>query len=400
MPAMCPDLGLCDMFVKIKYRQLCFIVFLSRCVTFDPPDTHSHRHSMVDGMKSRTTKSKRYSIGEVAQRLGLSIHRLRAWERRYGVVTPARSAGGTRRYSQKDITRFRLLSEATSVGYRIGSIVKLDNTRLQSLLNEAMPLQPSTSISTQIGERLTVEQPVLASIVDRAQHLDTRGVIRYIGETYHRLGPSIFAVEFCQQLLTHLRDLWAAGLVSEAAEGLLTTVVRAHLATAFAATQTRQDGPVVMTATPAGERHDLGLLTVGVVASAAGATVVNLGPQLAADAVADAARQIRPFAVALTVMHLSTGSLRAYLRRLTTALPRDIEIWTGGGMARSRIGRCKHLSLAAIDRHIREQVAGQTTTPPGPEGGAWPEHNGKHRGAKGSPPNPSKHEVIRSERHS
>ena len=41
-------------------------------------------------------------IGELSRRLGVSDHVLRAWESRYGLLQPVRSAGGFRLYSEAD----------------------------------------------------------------------------------------------------------------------------------------------------------------------------------------------------------------------------------------------------------------------------------------------------------
>src|SRR5579862_9864158 len=41
-------------------------------------------------------------IGELSRRLGVSDHVLRAWESRYGLLQPVRSAGGFRLYSAAD----------------------------------------------------------------------------------------------------------------------------------------------------------------------------------------------------------------------------------------------------------------------------------------------------------
>ena len=46
-------------------------------------------------------------IGELSRRVGVSEHVLRAWESRYGLLTPARSAGGYRLYSEDDEIRVR-----------------------------------------------------------------------------------------------------------------------------------------------------------------------------------------------------------------------------------------------------------------------------------------------------
>ena len=46
-------------------------------------------------------------IGELSRRVGVSDHVLRAWERRYGLLKPVRSAGGFRLYSEADEGRVR-----------------------------------------------------------------------------------------------------------------------------------------------------------------------------------------------------------------------------------------------------------------------------------------------------
>ena len=46
-------------------------------------------------------------IGELSRRLGVSGHVLRAWESRYGLLRPVRSAGGFRLYSEADEARIR-----------------------------------------------------------------------------------------------------------------------------------------------------------------------------------------------------------------------------------------------------------------------------------------------------
>src|SRR5665213_2805717 len=46
-------------------------------------------------------------IGELSRRVGVSEYVLRAWERRYGLLKPARSEGGYRLYSEADAQRIR-----------------------------------------------------------------------------------------------------------------------------------------------------------------------------------------------------------------------------------------------------------------------------------------------------
>src|SRR4051794_2617767 len=55
-------------------------------------------------------------IGELSRRVGVSDHLLRAWERRYGLLRPVRSAGGFRLYSQKDLERVQRMQQYLAEG--------------------------------------------------------------------------------------------------------------------------------------------------------------------------------------------------------------------------------------------------------------------------------------------
>ena len=84
-----------------------------------------------------------YSISVAAELSGLGQQTLRLYEQR-GLLTPARTAGGTRRYSDDDLARLQRISELLADGVNvagIGQILDLqdrnsqlesDNTQLKS----------------------------------------------------------------------------------------------------------------------------------------------------------------------------------------------------------------------------------------------------------------------------
>lgn len=77
-----------------------------------------------------------YSISVAAELSGIGPQTLRLYERR-GLLTPARTAGGTRRYSDDDLQRLRRIVELAGGGVNvagIGEILGLEarNARLVS----------------------------------------------------------------------------------------------------------------------------------------------------------------------------------------------------------------------------------------------------------------------------
>ncbi|MGE5286608.1 MAG: MerR family transcriptional regulator [Micromonosporaceae bacterium] len=62
-------------------------------------------------------------IGEVARRTGMTVAALRAWESRYGLLAPARTAGGQRLYREADVTRVRAVRELVAEGWSVAGAV-------------------------------------------------------------------------------------------------------------------------------------------------------------------------------------------------------------------------------------------------------------------------------------
>jgi DNA-binding transcriptional MerR regulator len=84
-----------------------------------------------------------YSISVAAELSGIGSQSLRLYEER-GLLTPARTAGGTRRYSDDDLARLKRITELLDAGVNVAGIGKIldlqdrntrlesDNTRLES----------------------------------------------------------------------------------------------------------------------------------------------------------------------------------------------------------------------------------------------------------------------------
>ncbi len=73
-------------------------------------------------------------IGVAAQLAGVHPQTLRAYEQK-GLVTPQRTNGNTRMYSQADLERLELINELTAEGINLAGITKILD--LQTRLDEA-----------------------------------------------------------------------------------------------------------------------------------------------------------------------------------------------------------------------------------------------------------------------
>jgi MerR family transcriptional regulator/heat shock protein HspR len=65
-----------------------------------------------------------YGISVAAELSGVAVQSLRLYER-YGLLTPARSEGGTRRYSADDLARLQRISALVDAGVNLAGIARI-----------------------------------------------------------------------------------------------------------------------------------------------------------------------------------------------------------------------------------------------------------------------------------
>jgi DNA-binding transcriptional MerR regulator len=65
-----------------------------------------------------------YGISVAAELSGAPIQSIRLWER-HGLLSPARTQGGTRRYSAEDLDRIARITALVAVGVNIAGITRI-----------------------------------------------------------------------------------------------------------------------------------------------------------------------------------------------------------------------------------------------------------------------------------
>jgi methanogenic corrinoid protein MtbC1 len=273
---------------------------------------------------------QRHPIKVVVRRTGLSADVLRAWERRYGVIDPDRSASGRRLYSDDDIERLRLLRLATLGGRSIGSVSRLSTAELARLVRndeaeltrvptaEEPPSDPDTAALLEACRRAVAE-------------LDAVGLQRALGRATVTLGAARLLDGLVVPLLSEIGERWSAGEISVAHEHMASAAVRQVLGGLLQAAPLDAGAPEALFGTPAGERHELGSLMAAATAAAAGWRVVYLGPDLPTDDLLVAVSRHRPRLLALSLMTdaRSPDTVRA-LTDLRRRLPTDVALVVGG----------------------------------------------------------------------
>lgn len=277
----------------------------------------------------RTTP--RHPIAVVAERTGLSQDLLRVWERRYRAVAPTRGPGGQRLYSDADIQRLALLHAASHAGRSISRVAGLADEALAELVEEdSAARERRAALPTASGEKrdLVGEALFLTRALDAAALADT------LRRAAAVMGVTAFIESVAAPLLRRVGDEWHAGRLSLAHEHMVSSLLHDIVAERMRAFGKREGAPLLLVGTLAGERHAIGAVLAGAAAAVEGWNVLDLGADLPAAALADAARSADARVVAVSIVYVADrDALLEEVRALRASLPANVTLVAGGGGA-------------------------------------------------------------------
>jgi MerR family transcriptional regulator, light-induced transcriptional regulator len=257
------------------------------------------------------SSERRFRIGELSRRSGVSPDLLRAWERRYGLLRPSRSSGGLRLYSEDDVLRVQAMQQHLDAG--------LAAAEAAAAANAGASLTNASADTTEA--RRTLDEALLAFDDAAAQAAFDSLIAAFSLDTV-----------LADVLLPYLHELgerWERGEITIAQEHFASTLLRGRLL-GLARGWGQGVGPTALLACAPGEQHDLGLIAFGLALRARGWRIVYLGTDTPVESLAEAARSNRPDAVVVSAV--SPRTLAASGDALAE-LARDYRVAVGGASA-------------------------------------------------------------------
>jgi DNA-binding transcriptional MerR regulator/methylmalonyl-CoA mutase cobalamin-binding subunit len=249
-----------------------------------------------------------HTIKKAAELTGVPEHTLRAWERRYRLVEPARTDAGYRLYDDRAIARIRAMRDLVEAGWS------------------------ARAAAEESGRREPATLPGAASrdaLIAAAADLDGEAIARVLDEEFARGSFESVVDEWLMPTLSQLGRGWERGEVSVAGEHLASSVVMRRLATAYEAAGRSATGPTVVVGAPPGVDHELGLLAFATAARRAGLDTVYLGAQVPADAWRVATAKVGA-AHAVSSLHQRKDAARlGPVSDALAGLP-GLTLWVGG----------------------------------------------------------------------
>jgi MerR family transcriptional regulator, light-induced transcriptional regulator len=228
-------------------------------------------------------------IGQLAKRTGVSPELLRAWEQRYGLLQPTRTAGGFRLYSAADEARVQGMQSLVA-----GGLAAAQAARLLLSDDEPAPRSVSTSAATL--------QDAAGNLTASLDRLDEQAANTALDRLFAGYTVETVLRDAVIPYLHRLGDRWEAGEVSVAQEHFASNLLRGRLL-GLAQGWGQGQGPGAILACVPGEQHELGLLAFGVALRRRGWRITYLGSDSPIGAVADISRSLLPAVVVLLSMN-------------------------------------------------------------------------------------------------
>ncbi len=278
-----------------------------------------------------------YTIKQASNLSGVGIPLLRAWERRYGVVTPARTPAGYRLYDEAAIERLRAMRQLVVAGW---SPREAAPQVLAASPDQLLELQRADrGAPGGEGRRGAETERLTSTIVRAAAAMKQDELESALDDAFavQRFEAAVEEVVF--PALTEIGSAWARGELDVAAEHAASAAVLRRLGSAFLAAGGRDDGPVVVIGLPPQAHHELAALAFATAARRAGVRVVYLGPDVPVESWLAAVRDTSARAVVVgAVMQRDADSTAAVFATLARDAPRILRL-AGGRHADAVAGK-------------------------------------------------------------
>jgi methanogenic corrinoid protein MtbC1 len=250
------------------------------------------RPDIARGMTDDSNGARLFTIGALSRATGVPPDTLRTWERRYGFPKPERTETGHRRYSHATLERLRLIREALQLGHRAAAVIHAEPAELRGLLE----LGRGASASDEIRDA----GPLIDRWVALVRRFDGRALERELGASLAALGVPAFLSTRAAPFIQALGDRWSDGLIGVRHEHFASERIGEFFLRQWRPLSDACGGPAVVCATPAGERHALGLQMAAFTLALNNLRVVYLGADLPAREIAAAVSQREAAAVVLS----------------------------------------------------------------------------------------------------
>jgi len=269
-----------------------------------------------------------FNLKAVVEATGVSADALRAWERRYGLPQPARTAADHRIYSRRDIDIIKWLVARQEEGLRIGRAVDLWRSleeQGQDPLRRMPP--PSEPLSMPSGDK-TIE--LREEWLEACLAFDERRAEQTLTRAFSLYPPEVVILDIIQDGIAEMGRRWYAGEATVQQEHFASQLAVRRLKALMSSTPPPTRRGRILVACPPGEEHIIGPLAFALLLRRAGWDVIYLGASVPLDRMEQTVDATTPDVVVLAAQQLHTAGDLLEMAELLNR--KDISVAFGGGI--------------------------------------------------------------------
>jgi DNA-binding transcriptional MerR regulator len=274
-----------------------------------------------------------FNLKVVLKETGLAADTLRAWERRYGLPMPQRSAGGHRLYSQRDIETIKWLMKRQEEGLSISRAVDLWNEQISSGVDPLAGSVPSGSAYVS-GVTTPFQSPdaTLASLraawIEACMNFSESTSEQVLNQAFSMFPVESICIEVLQKGMTEIGEMWYQNRASVQQEHFASALAVRKLDALLSASPAPTRDQTVLVGCPAEEWHTFTPLLLSLLLRRRGLNVLYLGANVPVSQLSETVKNSRVNLVVLIAQLLTSA---ATLQQTTLALSwQNIPVAFGG----------------------------------------------------------------------
>ncbi|MCO6414432.1 MAG: MerR family transcriptional regulator [Thiogranum sp.] len=204
-------------------------------------------------------------IRTVSTLTGVNAVTLRAWERRYGLITPQRTPKGHRLYTPQDVERINRIVELLNQGISVSHV--------KPLIEQAPGDESGSPATGSTDIWLTYQD----KMIDAIERFDEPALDNAYNDALSLYPVDIVTQRLVTPLLRLLGERWRNRETGVAEEHFFSVYLRNKLGARIHHMNQRGSAPLLLLACLPGELHEIGLLFFALAAVSAGYRVLILG---------------------------------------------------------------------------------------------------------------------------
>lgn len=272
-----------------------------------------------------------YNIKVVLNKTGIAADTLRAWERRYGLPTPQRTAGGHRLYSDRDVEIIKWLLAQQEEGLSISRAVDLWNEQIAS------GSDPLADIASMISTSPLAVPPAAPDStldtfrtewIEACMDFDEIAAEQTLNQAFSLFSIESVCTQVIQNGMSEIGNLWYENKLSVQQEHFASSLAMRRLDALLSAAPAPTRKETILVGCPADEWHTFTPLLISLFLRRRGYKVIYLGANVPADRFNETVKDTKANLVLLVAQQLiSAATLQQAAQSLTN---KEISVAYGG----------------------------------------------------------------------